>query len=70
VLLRVDNCGRDPGDPHLMRRTPHLATSALRLRPPLRQWRAALLLLAVVALAFGAVYLVENWTLVLGYLPR
>jgi hypothetical protein len=69
VLLRVETVA---GIPAIRICAPDAApaTSALRLRPPLRQWRAALLLLAVVTLAFGAVYLVENWTLVLSYLPR
>lgn len=31
------------------------------LRAPRGQWRAALLLLLLLGLAFGAVYLVENW---------
>ncbi len=36
-------------------------------RAPGGHWRAALLLLLVLLLAFGAVYLVENWGLVAGF---
>ena len=37
-------------------------------RAPGGTWRAALLLLLVLLLAFGAIYLVENWGLVAGLL--
>jgi hypothetical protein len=39
-------------------------------RPAGSQWRAALFLLLELLLAFGAVYLVENWSLVAGLLPQ
>ena len=67
VMLRVDNTA---GTPTIRIDAPDAAVATSALRPPASQWRAALLLLAVLALAFGAVYLVENWTLILGFLPR
>jgi hypothetical protein len=67
IMLRVDNTAETPT---IRIDAPDAVVATSAPRPPASQWRAALLLLAVLALAFGAVYLVENWTLIVDYLPR